>query len=78
MSSTATPLGKPSPHDSAVLHVTGRAQYVDDRPHQRGQLVAFIVGSPWLMASLLNSPSMPRSKPWGTRCPHPSGYTGHQ
>ena len=45
MNSTATP-GKPSPHDSAVLHVTGRAQYVDDRPHQRGQLIAFIVGSP--------------------------------
>ena len=53
MSSPATPLGKPSPHDSAVLHVTGRAHYVDDRPHQRGQLVAFIVGSPMAHGELI-------------------------
>ena len=53
MSSQATPLGKPSPHDSAVLHVTGRAHYVDDRPHQRGQLVAFIVGSPMAHGELI-------------------------
>ena len=41
-----SPLGKPSPHDSAVLHVTGRAQYIDDRSPQRGQLYGFVVGSP--------------------------------
>lgn len=26
------PVGRPLPHDAALLHVTGRARYVDDIP----------------------------------------------
>lgn len=32
-----TIIGAPLPHDSAILHVTGRAQYVDDTVPVRGQ-----------------------------------------
>ena len=46
MTVQTSPLGKPSAHDSAILHVTGRAQYIDDRPPQRGQLYGLVVGSP--------------------------------
>jgi len=31
-------VGQPLPHDSAVLHVTGRARYVDDQPVPQGTL----------------------------------------
>jgi xanthine dehydrogenase large subunit len=31
-------VGKPLPHDSAHLHVTGRAAYTDDLPEPRGLL----------------------------------------
>ena len=46
MNAIKSPLGKPSPHDSAVLHVTGRAQYIDDKAPLRGQLYGLVVGSP--------------------------------
>ncbi len=41
-----SPLGEALPHDSALLHVTGEARYVDDLPHPTGMLVAAVLGSP--------------------------------
>ncbi|HEX4926051.1 MAG TPA: molybdopterin cofactor-binding domain-containing protein [Bdellovibrionales bacterium] len=45
---------KPSeglPHDSAHLHVTGRSEYVDDRPYMRGELCVHVVYSTEARAS---------------------------
>jgi len=39
-------VGKPLPHDSAVGHVTGSAQYVDDLPRCEGELTVNFVGAP--------------------------------
>ncbi len=39
-------VGKPLPHDSAVGHVTGTAQYVDDLPRREGELYVDFVGAP--------------------------------
>ena len=41
-----TLLGKPLPHDSARLHVTGEAMYVGDLPPLRNEVLVDIVGSP--------------------------------
>lgn len=38
MSSDLTPPGLPLPHDSALLHVTGKARYTDDIPTPAGTL----------------------------------------
>ena len=43
---TATVIGTPAPHDSAVLHVAGEAAYTDDLPEPRGLLHAAIGVSP--------------------------------
>ena len=40
-------LGKSPPHDSARLHVTGEAQYIDDFPPLRNELWVDFVGSPF-------------------------------
>jgi xanthine dehydrogenase large subunit len=39
-------LGAELPHESALLHVTGEAQYTDDIPEQRGTLYAALITSP--------------------------------
>ncbi len=39
-------VGKPLPHESAVGHVTGTAQYIDDLPRREGELVVSFVGAP--------------------------------
>ncbi len=39
-------VGAPLPHDSAVGHVTGTAQYVDDLPRREGELYVDFVGTP--------------------------------
>jgi xanthine dehydrogenase large subunit len=39
-------LGKAIPHDSAREHVTGEAQYIDDLPPTRNELLVDFVGSP--------------------------------
>jgi xanthine dehydrogenase large subunit len=39
-------IGKPVPHDSARLHVTGEAIYLDDIPPQRDEVLVDFVGSP--------------------------------
>jgi xanthine dehydrogenase large subunit len=41
-----TLLGKPLPHDSARLHVTGEALYIDDLPPLRNELIVDFVSSP--------------------------------
>lgn len=38
-------VGKPLPHESALLHVTGTAAYIDDLPQIAGQLHVDFVGS---------------------------------
>ena len=40
-----SPLHRDGPHDSAVQHVTGAAQYVDDLPEPMGMLHAWVVGA---------------------------------
>ena len=42
---TGRPVGQPLPHDSAELHVTGRAAFTDDIPEPRGLLHLAISGS---------------------------------
>ena len=39
-------LGKSHPHDSARLHVTGQATYIDDMPPARDEVLLDFVGSP--------------------------------
>jgi len=39
-------VGKPAPHESAALHVTGAARYVADLPGPPGTLAAWVLGSP--------------------------------
>lgn len=39
-------VGQPLPHDSAVGHVTGTAQYIDDLPRRESELVVSFVGAP--------------------------------
>ncbi|MBI2375562.1 MAG: xanthine dehydrogenase molybdopterin binding subunit [Deltaproteobacteria bacterium] len=41
-----SPLHHPLPHESATLHTTGAARYVDDLPSPRGMLVAEVFVSP--------------------------------
>jgi xanthine dehydrogenase large subunit len=41
-----SPLHQPSPHASAILHVTGAARYLDDVPEPPGTLHAWVVASP--------------------------------
>ena len=47
------PLGLPLPHDSATLHVTGEALYVDDLPEPPGLLHAVLALSPEAHAEIL-------------------------
>lgn len=39
-------VGRSVPHDSAVLHATGQAIYIDDLPAARNELIVDVVGSP--------------------------------
>jgi xanthine dehydrogenase large subunit len=39
-------VGKNIPHDSAVAHVTGESQFIDDMPPALGEVVVDFVGSP--------------------------------
>lgn len=39
-------VGQNLPHDSAVMHVTGVSQFIDDRPFMQGELLVDYVGSP--------------------------------
>lgn len=41
------------PHDSAASHVTGRSEYVDDRPMQRSELLCGVVYSPHAHAKII-------------------------
>ena len=44
-STGSSPLGRISAHESAIAHVTGRAQYVDDIPLPKGALVGWPICS---------------------------------
>ena len=46
-------LGAKLPHESAYLHVSGEARYVDDLPEPHGMLHAQILPSPWAHARIL-------------------------
>ena len=50
----ASPLNKPAPHESGVLHVTGEATYVDDLAPPYGMLVGWAVCSPFARAKILS------------------------
>jgi xanthine dehydrogenase large subunit len=41
-----------APHDSAHTHVTGRSEYVDDRPMRPGELLCGLIYSPYARARL--------------------------
>ena len=60
----SSPLGRSAPHDSARLHVTGKAVYVDDMPGPHGTLYAVPVPAPHACARVLS-----RSKAAALRCP---------
>ena len=34
-----------NPHDSAITHVSGKSEFIDDRPTQRGELTVALVYS---------------------------------
>jgi len=42
------------PHDSATSHVTGASEYIDDRPHTRGELQVGVLYSPHAHAKIRN------------------------
>lgn len=52
MGATVLPDPGSVPHDSSTTHVTGRSEYVDDRPMLRGELLCGIVYSPHARARL--------------------------
>jgi xanthine dehydrogenase large subunit len=47
-------MSQPIPHESAVLHVTGEAQYVDDLPASESLLVGRVVYSPHAHARIVS------------------------
>ena len=49
---TMSLLGKSLPHDSARIHVTGEAIYIDDMPPLRDEVLVDFVGSPLAHARL--------------------------
>ncbi len=50
---STSPLGRPAPHESGLLHASGEALYADDVPEPRGTLYGLPVGSPHAHARLL-------------------------
>ena len=54
MGATVLPDPGSLPHDSSGTHVTGRSEYVDDRPMLRGELLCGIVYSPYARARLVH------------------------
>ncbi len=42
------------PHDSAHLHVTGRSEFIDDRPHLKNELQIELLFSPHAKAKIIN------------------------
>ena len=47
------------PHDSSVTHVTGKSEYVDDRPMVKGELHCGVVYSPYAHARLCRLDTAP-------------------
>lgn len=57
LNTTTTTIGKPSPHESAKLHLTGKALYIDDIPTPVGCLHAY-VGMANVACGLLKSQNL--------------------
>lgn len=51
-----------APHDSALTHVTGRSEYVDDRPMLKGELFCGLVYSPFARARVAKLDASPALK----------------
>ncbi|NBQ52852.1 MAG: hypothetical protein EBU49_04645, partial [Proteobacteria bacterium] len=51
-----------APHDSALTHVTGRSEYVDDRPMLKGELFCGLVYSPFARARVVKLDPSPALK----------------
>lgn len=47
-------VGKSTPHDSSVGHVTGASIFIDDRPQQKGEVHIQVVGVPRAAGRLIN------------------------
>ena len=60
-------LGSPS-HDSSITHVTGKSEYVDDRPMLKGELHCGLVYSPYAHARVVRLDTAPALKIPGVIC----------
>ena len=59
--------GSPS-HDSSITHVTGKSEYVDDRPMLKGELHCGLVYSPYAHARVVRLDTAPALKIPGVIC----------
>ncbi len=60
--------GGSAPHDSAATHVSGRSEYVDDRPVLKGELFCGLVYSPYARARVKKLDLAPALKIPGVFC----------
>ncbi|MEI6879119.1 MAG: molybdopterin cofactor-binding domain-containing protein, partial [Planctomycetota bacterium] len=67
MSTLISDLGSPS-HDSSITHVTGKSEYVDDRPMLKGELHCGLVYSPYAHARVVRLDTAPALKIPGVIC----------
>ncbi len=67
MSTLISDHGSP-PHDSSITHVTGKSEYVDDRPMLKGELHCGLVYSPYAHARVVRLDTAPALKIPGVIC----------
>ena len=68
--------GSPS-HDSSITHVTGKSEYVDDRPMIKGELHCGLVYSPYAHARVVRLDTAPALKIPGVICAVTSSDVAH-
>ena len=68
--------GSPS-HDSSITHVTGKSEYVDDRPMLKGELHCGLVYSPFAHARVVRLDTAPALKIPGVICAVTSSDVAH-
>ena len=57
-----------APHDSSITHVTGKSEYVDDRPMLKGELHCGLVYSPYAHARVVRLDTAPALQIPGVIC----------
>lgn len=76
MSNLINDHGSP-PHDSSITHVTGKSEYVDDRPMLKGELHCGLVYSPYAHARVVRLDTAPALKIPGVICAVTSKDVAH-